>query len=185
MNNQRTRLSKEDRREQILSAAIDVFVNKGYNGATTSEIAKAADISEVTLFRHFENKKEIFTSSIEPIVLTTLRESISASKELSKREQLEFLLTERIKLVSKHRKVIRLLLMESQINPELGDINYIDQISSLLEDTLFELGVSIKNDQFAMRMLMGGMLSFLYLPEDNEEIIQEYVNRVMYVIKNK
>ena len=176
---ERTRMSKDDRRKQILSSALNVFVEKGYNGATTAEIAKAANISEVTLFRHFDSKKEIFSSSIEPIVLTTLKESITASKELSKKEKLEYILTERIKLVSKNRKVIRLLLMESQINSDLGDINYIEKISSLLKDTLSESGIVIENDKLTMRMLMGGILSFLYLPEDDEETINNYVKKMM------
>lgn len=179
MSTERTRMNKEDRRKQILSSALEVFVEKGYNGATTAEIAKAANISEVTLFRHFESKKEIFSSSIEPILFTTLKESITASKELSQKQQLEFILGERIKLVSKNRKVIRLLLMESQINTELGEINYIDKISSLLKNTLSELGVSMEDDKLTMRMLMGGILSFLYLPEDDEETIRDYVKKIM------
>lgn len=185
MTMERTRMTKEDRRKQILSAALDVFVEKGYNGATTSEIAKAANISEVTLFRHFDSKKEIFSSSIEPIVLTTLKESIMASKELSKREQLEYILIERIKLVSKNRRVIRLLLMESQINSELSEVNYIDKISNLLKETLSTIGVSLKNDKVTMRILMGGILSFLYLPEDDEETIEHYVQKIMTLIMSK
>ena len=49
------RLSKEERRLQILTAAKKVFIEKGFAGTTTAEIAKAADISEVTLFRNFQN----------------------------------------------------------------------------------------------------------------------------------
>ncbi len=182
MTLERTRMTKDDRREQILTCALEVFVEKGYNGATTAEIAKAASISEVTLFRHFESKKEIFSCSIEPILVTTLKESITASKELSLKEQLEFILVERIRMVSKNRKVIRLLLMESQINTELGEINYIDKIFSLLKNTLLELGVSMKEDKLTMRMLMGGILSFLYLPEDDEETIRNYVKYIMTVM---
>lgn len=185
MNKSRTRMTKEDRRKQILEAAINVFVENGYNGATTLEIANAANISEVTLFRHFDSKKEIFNLAIEPIIFTTLKESITASKDLSKIEQLEYILTERIRLVSNNRKVIRLLLMESQINTELKDLNYINKISELLKNTISEIGISIENDKFVMRLLMGGMLSFLYLPEDDDEKIYEFVKDIMaFIIKN-
>lgn len=179
MNKQKTRMTKEDRRKQILACAINVFVEKGYNGATTLEISKAANISEVTLFRHFESKKEIFKLSIEPIVFTTLKESITASKNLTKKEQLEYILTERIKLVSKNRKVIRLLLMESKINMDLGDVNYIDKISKLLKDTISEIGIPIEDDKFIMRLLMGSILSFLYVPEENERVINDFVKEVI------
>ena len=44
------RMNREDRRAQILDAAMSVFVEKGFTASTTLEIAKAANISEVTLF---------------------------------------------------------------------------------------------------------------------------------------
>lgn len=185
MNKKRIRMTKEDRRKQILSAAINVFVEKGYNGATTLEIAKAADISEVTLFRHFKSKKEIYSSSIEPIIFTTLKKSVTASKDLTKKEQLKYILTERIKLVSKNRKVMRLIVMESQINTELDEVNYIDKISKILRDTISDIGIPIENEKFIIRILMGGILSFLYLPEDDEEVIEGFVENIMdLIIKN-
>ena len=64
-------------------------------------------------------------------------------------------------------------------------MNYINKISTLLEDTLSELGIKVRDDKLTMRLLMGGILSFLYLPEDNEETIREYVKKVMNLIHSK
>ncbi len=50
-------MTREERRKQILESALKVFIEKGYNGSTTLDIAKKADISEVTLFRYFDSKK--------------------------------------------------------------------------------------------------------------------------------
>lgn len=184
MNKQQTRMTKEDRRKQILESALKVFVEKGYNGATTIEIAKAAKISEVTLFRHFKSKKEIFNLSIEPIIFTTLKETITASKDLTKEEQLEYIFAERIKLVSKNREVIKLLLMENQINEDLEDINYIDKISQLLKEIVSEIDGSIEVDKLLMRFLMGSILSFLYLPEKDDEEIHDFIRKTMeFIIK--
>ena len=182
---ERKRMTSEDRKKQILDSAINVFIENGYNGATTAEIAKAANISEVTLFRHFESKKDIFMSSIEPIVFNTLRESITASKDLNSKEKLEYILTERLMLISKNREVMKLLIMESQINKELNSLNYIDKMSTLLRTTISEIGIPIKEEKFIMRLLMGGILSFLYLPEDDEEKIEDYVkNIIKFIIKD-
>ncbi len=54
----------EARRKQILDAAIDVFGEKCYHGATTREIARAAGVSERTLFLYFENKKDIYRQAV-------------------------------------------------------------------------------------------------------------------------
>ena len=74
--NIRKRMSKEERREQILESALSIFIDKGYNGATTMDISKEAGISEVTLFRYFDSKKQIFREAIEPILVTGLRKSL-------------------------------------------------------------------------------------------------------------
>ncbi len=47
-------------RQRILAAAAPEFSARGYAGATTRGIAAAAGISELTLFRHFGNKKNLF-----------------------------------------------------------------------------------------------------------------------------
>jgi AcrR family transcriptional regulator len=44
---------------RILEAATRIFARDGVSGATTREIARAAKVNEVTLFRHFKNKEEL------------------------------------------------------------------------------------------------------------------------------
>lgn len=182
----RTRMSKEDRREQIIESAMKVFIDKGYNGTTTAEVAKVANISEVTLFRYFDSKRELFLAVIEPILMDTLKESIIATRDLEPVERLRFILTERINLISENHMVVRLILMESQVNPELGDLNYIEKISKLLKDSINQMGFTIKNDDITFRLLMGSILSYLYFPEINSENINLFVDSILkYIIDNK
>jgi AcrR family transcriptional regulator len=54
------RKSKEERREEILEAALDVFAERGYHGASTEEIARRAGISQPYIFRLFGTKKDLF-----------------------------------------------------------------------------------------------------------------------------
>ncbi|MDR7869426.1 MAG: TetR/AcrR family transcriptional regulator [Tissierellaceae bacterium] len=177
------RMSREERREQILESALKTFIEKGYNGSTTMDIAKKADISEVTLFRYFDSKKQIFMDAIEPILVSSLKESLVASKDLETIEKLEYILKDRIKFISKHHEVIKLILMESQINPEIADFNFINQITLLLQDLIKEAGIDLKNEGIPLRLLMGSILSFLYLPEVNDEEINNYVEKLINIIK--
>ena len=179
----RTRMSREDRRNQILNSALDVFVEKGYNGTTTQDIAKSSNVSEVTLFRYFSSKQEIYMEAIEPIIITTLEDSIDSTKDLNPKEKLRNIIIERIKLISKYHKVVRLILMENQVNPELGDLNYIKRISDLLKNSIDKMGVKFTNNEFTLRVLMGSILSFLYLPETNEAYIDQFVNNIIENIK--
>jgi AcrR family transcriptional regulator len=54
------RKSREIRREEILDAAMAVFAEQGYHGASTEEIARRAGISQPYVFRLFGTKKDLF-----------------------------------------------------------------------------------------------------------------------------
>ncbi len=56
-----TRIIRDD---QILDAALTVVVERGYLGATTRAIAKAAGVNEVTLFRRFGSKDKLLGAAI-------------------------------------------------------------------------------------------------------------------------
>lgn len=55
----------EVRRKQILDAAAEAFGKKCYHSATTKEIARAAGLSERTIFLYFENKKELYRQAVK------------------------------------------------------------------------------------------------------------------------
>ncbi|MBH5319602.1 TetR/AcrR family transcriptional regulator [Paenibacillus sp. GSMTC-2017] len=57
-----TNLSSDER---LMMAAINLISEKGYNGATTIEIAAAAGLSEKTLFRRFASKQNLIESAFD------------------------------------------------------------------------------------------------------------------------
>jgi AcrR family transcriptional regulator len=50
---------KEQRKKQIISVALDLFVKKGYAATKVSDIAKAANMSVGLLFHYFESKEKL------------------------------------------------------------------------------------------------------------------------------
>lgn len=59
------RLSSDERRRQILVAALAVFGARGYEGATTDEVARAAGVSQPYVVRLFGSKENLFLATIE------------------------------------------------------------------------------------------------------------------------
>jgi|SRR5580700_18862 AcrR family transcriptional regulator len=59
------RLTAAERREQILEAAVIVFAERGYEGASTDVIARMAGISQPYLFRLFGTKRELIIATIK------------------------------------------------------------------------------------------------------------------------
>lgn len=51
--------------ERLMLAAIHLISEKGYNGASTMEIATAAGLSEKTLFRRFSSKQNLLESAFD------------------------------------------------------------------------------------------------------------------------
>lgn len=50
----------DERREQILQTAVNLFSQRGFKGTTTKEIALASGVSEAMVFRHFASKDELY-----------------------------------------------------------------------------------------------------------------------------
>jgi AcrR family transcriptional regulator len=54
------RMSGEERREQVLGAALQVFAEGGYAATTTDQVARAAGVSQPYVVRMFGSKHELF-----------------------------------------------------------------------------------------------------------------------------
>jgi AcrR family transcriptional regulator len=66
------RKSAEERRDEILEAALIEFAERGLHGASTEEIAKRAGISQPYVFRLFGSKKDLFTATVARCLRETL-----------------------------------------------------------------------------------------------------------------
>ncbi|MBB3126119.1 AcrR family transcriptional regulator [Paenibacillus rhizosphaerae] len=56
---------RQDRKEQILTKAVDVFAELGYYKATTARVAKEAGVTQPYVFHFFSNKEELFIAVID------------------------------------------------------------------------------------------------------------------------
>jgi AcrR family transcriptional regulator len=56
---------KSDVSSRIIRSAVALFSRQGYHGTSTRDIARLADVSEVTVYRYFEHKEDIFWSALD------------------------------------------------------------------------------------------------------------------------
>jgi AcrR family transcriptional regulator len=112
-----------DTRQHILEAALAVFAEKGYTGATTKAIACKAGINEVTLFRHFGNKKTLLKSVITKFSLMQNIENLF-QKELTGvlKKDLFFIGKVFIDMMNNHAKSILMTIWEALNHPVLKKI---------------------------------------------------------------
>jgi AcrR family transcriptional regulator len=63
----KSRMKCEERKAHILGKVREVFAHKGLEGVTTRELARAADVSEGLLFKHFPNKEALYQAMLSAI----------------------------------------------------------------------------------------------------------------------
>lgn len=110
------RLSADERREQIIDSARQVFEQSGFNGARTRDLAAAAGVNEALLYRHFESKEELF----EAAVATPLEEAVGKLVELSGSPPEAFDSTGTVMHERTYQFVYDLLGVMEEIGPLLG-----------------------------------------------------------------
>lgn len=59
--------NRELKRQRILRAAIEVFARKGYFSARMTDVAKAADVADGTLYLYFEGKEHLLVSIFDDV----------------------------------------------------------------------------------------------------------------------
>ncbi len=132
---------KEQRREEILSAAIALFARKGYHGVNTAEIAERAGIAEGTIFRYFPTKDELLIRALESVVgrlCEELRREDDPNGSTS--DRLMHFIRNHLRLIRENPDLARFLIIELRQAPEfllrypqynrLGD--YIDLLRDIL-----------------------------------------------------
>jgi AcrR family transcriptional regulator len=65
MSTSQVRIPAEERRQQILELATELFARQGYQGTTTRQIAQQVHVNEAIIFRHFSTKEELYWAVIE------------------------------------------------------------------------------------------------------------------------
>jgi AcrR family transcriptional regulator len=57
----------EARRQQILTAALDLFGTKGFHRTTTQDLAESADVSVGLIYQYFKDKEDLLAAAIGQI----------------------------------------------------------------------------------------------------------------------
>lgn len=69
-------VSRADRtRERLLTAALELFAERGYDGTSVSQIAARAGVTEMTFFRHFPGKASLLVDDpYDPVIGVAIRQ---------------------------------------------------------------------------------------------------------------
>lgn len=109
-------------KQRLIEAAVSVFGECGFRGATTRRIAEAAGVNEVTLFRLFGSKSALLEEAVRQSQQTTSARADAALPEEpgDPAAELEAWAREHWRSMRERRSVIRKMMSEIEEHPEIS-----------------------------------------------------------------
>ena len=134
-------------RERILNGAAQVFSEKGFNKATTKEIAEVSGVGEGTIYNHFKNKRGLLFALLEKIATQPVTKILLDNPPNDPAIFFKLVIEDRIQYFQAYKGLLASIMAEVFSDPELRhELNQqiFKPISDLLEQHLqqqIDLGV--------------------------------------------
>ena len=115
------RLTAEQRRQQLVAVALELFAQRGYRATTMDDIAEAAGVTKPLLYQHFSSKRALYLELVDSIaqeMLVAIGRAVMRAD--GPRQQVELGFAAYFRLVVSKEAEFRLLYGRDQDDPELG-----------------------------------------------------------------
>lgn len=140
-------LRQQQKHQQIIDAALNVFVRDGFAAARTDAIAEQAGVAKGTLYLYFDSKEAIFREAIRTRILPVVHQMRDLSEQFdgSAEELLRFQIGNFYRRVigSDRIQILRLMLAEGSRFPDIAQY-YFENVIQVGMQTLrrtVELGI--------------------------------------------
>ena len=160
-------------KKKTLEAAIILFGKKGYNGTSTLEIAKAAGVSQATVFKYFRTKEDLLISIIAPILPRLFSNFLGRVKNINTitvKEIIHYIVRDRFRFMKENKDIIKIIFSEILTNEQLKQKIIIGAEEVFKERRLDEFFEYLKqnnpeiNKELAlpeiMRPIAGGLITY-------------------------
>jgi AcrR family transcriptional regulator len=112
-------MSTEERREQLLSAGVELLRRRPHNEVSIEEIAEAAGVSKGLLYHYFPTKKDFILAAVER-GQRQLAELLRPDPGLSPEAQLDASLDAFLDYVEEHRTAFATIFRSGGLDPEIS-----------------------------------------------------------------
>jgi AcrR family transcriptional regulator len=186
--------ARRDRREDILTASLNLFAEKGFHGTSMRDIARAAHITEGLIYHYFASKRDLFRAIIEEhSFLPLLRTLPDLAEHLDLRALLIVLARGFFDVLRQNTQLTRLLLQEVQVFPEEKEAFFADavgesisELARILDARMNKRARSQVDPQVASRLFFNALLAFFVeqeilggkhlLPADEQAYVEHLVD---------
>lgn len=166
---------KTNRKNEILSAAIEVFAEIGYYRATTAKVAERASISQPYIFKFFSSKEELLLNALQ-LSWERIIKSFRKTVEITSADKLEWELIEAYEEILRSYKSEILLQMQSQTIPDDSIRTEMQrgfrEVNSLVVNAFKEANIE-NSEERAFLFLARGMLCNVSMALDMPELLHK------------
>jgi AcrR family transcriptional regulator len=133
------RLPADQRRQQLLDVAREVFAQRGFHATSMDEIAETAGVTKPVLYQHFPSKRSLYIELLTDTGDQLLRALTSATRNIeSGRERVEQGFLAYFRFVRDSRASFRLLFSASiRTDPEFARV--VENVVQAAADVISEL----------------------------------------------
>ena len=162
-----------EKAEQILVSALELFVANGFDGTSTIQIAKKANVSEALIFRHFNNKAGL----LEAIVKKGQELFIKPIKEILEDQNPESIISKTLELPLVYfndksnywRLLIEFKSKDKTVSELMHRESKIEQLKGHVQKAFEQIKVSNPvNESHMVYILIYGISMLIYDPEHYE-----------------
>ena len=186
----RERLSPEERREQLLEAAITAYAQQGVERAGHADISKLTSASTATVFNYFPTR-EALTDAVLAYASGTLMDAISIDRKSnvsSSSEVLTELLRRFDELIERKPDLIKVVLNWSvsfgpSVRPQY--LAYQDAVLSVLHSAVGKGETGEVGERAEARLIYAASISYatMKLDKSPDAVITEFVKRVIGIVE--
>jgi AcrR family transcriptional regulator len=169
----------EQTRERLLQATLELISARGYQGATTREIAERAGVSELTLFRKFGKKEILFQEMLHAhTFLPRLKDLIPEVQSLPPAEGLTTIGNRFLETLTERKDLMRIMMSEVTTFPDQVRGIYaqvVDDIAATLEQYLKTLAARGELRDLNLHTVAAGFMRVLFISFMNMEVLRGQV----------
>jgi TetR/AcrR family transcriptional regulator, fatty acid metabolism regulator protein len=187
-----TRLLPDERLTAILAAARIVLAAKGYENTVVADIAKEAGIVEGTIYRYFDNKRELLAKVAEIWFGEKLSEDSHVASIPDTRGKLRHLAVRTLSIIRSDPVLTRFILMEMRPDPNYRESPFFELNRRFTHDVVEVCQQAIDRGEFSadvaatlLRDLFFGCIehrTWAFLRGEGEFSIEEVADGVADVI---
>jgi AcrR family transcriptional regulator len=178
----------DDTIQKIIDAALKVFGEKGYKGATTRTIAEKAGFSELTLFRKFKTKENLFDMALVQSIIKFKKEFQSILLEDESKDPEVFLRTlirnmERI--TEDNFEFIHLINNEKSESSDPFKEEIINLLTNYIKKNISSSKIDYKAFSITIFMVTYGISLSKYRGEtfiNQEKILEGFIDNSLVII---